>query len=123
MNTRRGFLGVMFGAALPLSRRGWWNLRAQDTLRTPIQGVPGRDNSPRDLEMPDPVGDPSNKKAALQENEKDIKKNVAKLYALAGDLKAEVDKTNSVNVLSIALLRKVEEIEKLAKEIKARAKG
>jgi len=38
-------------------------------------------------------------------------------------LKAEVEKTDSVQVLSLAMLRKADEIEKLAKEIKSRAKG
>ncbi len=62
-------------------------------------------------------------KAMLEANEKDIKKSVEKLYQLASDLKAEVDKTNSSQVLSLALVKKAEEIEKLAKDIRTRAKG
>lgn len=62
-------------------------------------------------------------KAILEANEKDIKKNVEKLYQLASELKAEVEKTDSTNVLSLAMLKKAEEIEKLAKDIKTRAKG
>lgn len=62
-------------------------------------------------------------KSILKENEKDIKKDIEKLYQLASDLKAEVEKTDSSLVLSIAMLRKAEEIEKLAREIKTRAKG
>jgi len=62
-------------------------------------------------------------KAALKENEKDIKKDIEKLFQLAGELKAEVEKTDSSVVLSLPLLRKAEEIEKLAREIKNRAKG
>jgi hypothetical protein len=62
-------------------------------------------------------------KAVLQENEKDIKKSIEKLFQLASELKAEVEKTDSSQVLSIGLVRKAEEIEKLAKEIKTRAKG
>jgi hypothetical protein len=34
-----------------------------------------------------------------------------------------VDKTDSAKVLSLAMLKKAEEIEKLAKDIKSRAKG
>jgi hypothetical protein len=34
-----------------------------------------------------------------------------------------VEKTDSVQVLSLALLKKTEEIEKLAKDIRSRAKG
>lgn len=62
-------------------------------------------------------------KLILEANQKEIKKNVEKLYDLAAELKAEVEKTDSVRVLSLAMLRKTEEIEKLAREIKSRAKG
>ncbi len=62
-------------------------------------------------------------KLILEANQKEIKKNVEKLYDLAAELKAEVEKTDSVQVLSLAMLRKTEEIEKLAKDIRSRAKG
>jgi hypothetical protein len=59
----------------------------------------------------------------LEENEKDIKKKVEKLFQLATELKDEVDKTDSAKVLSVGMVKKAEEIEKLAKDIKSRAKG
>ena len=59
----------------------------------------------------------------LEENQKDIKKKVDKLYDLASELKAEMDKTDSSKVLSLNLVRKAEEIEKLARDIKNRSKG
>jgi len=62
-------------------------------------------------------------KALLEANEKDIKKNIEKLYQLATDLKSEVEKTDSSQILSLAMVKKAEEIEKLAREIKTRAKG
>ena len=62
-------------------------------------------------------------KLILEANQKEIKKSVEKLYDLASELKAEVEKTDSVQVLSVAMLRKTDEIEKLAKEIRSRAKG
>src|SRR2546423_444277 len=62
-------------------------------------------------------------KLILAANQKEIKKNVEKLYDLASELKAEVEKTDSVLVLSVAMLRKTDEIERLAKEIRSRAKG
>lgn len=65
---------------------------------------------------------PSSKKS-LEQNEKDIKKSVERLFQLASDLKSEVEKTDSVNVLSLAMLRKADEIERLAHDIKNRAKG
>jgi hypothetical protein len=66
---------------------------------------------------------PGARKAALEENEKNIKKKVEKLFQLASELKDEVDKTDSAKVLSVAMLKKAEEIEKLAKDIKSSAKG
>ena len=71
-------------------------------------------------EMRPPKLDP---KLILEANQKEIKKNVEKLFDLASELKAEVEKTDSVQVLSLAMLRKTEEIEKLAKDIRSRAKG
>lgn len=59
----------------------------------------------------------------LEANDKDIKKNIEKLYNLVSELKAEVDKTDSAQVLSVGLVKKAEEIEKLAHDIKTRAKG
>jgi len=62
-------------------------------------------------------------KAILESNQKDIKKNIEKLYQLASELKAEVERTDSVQVLSVVMIKKAEEIEKLAKGIRSRALG
>lgn len=61
--------------------------------------------------------------ALLKENQKNIKRDVERLAELAEELKVEVGKTDSADVLSIPLLRKAEEIEKLAKAIRNRARG
>ncbi len=83
-------------------------------------------NPRRDLggdrdELPNPP--PGAKKAVLEQHQKDIKKDVERLYALASELKAEVDKTDATVILSLAMVKKAEEIEKLAKQIKDHAKG
>jgi hypothetical protein len=62
-------------------------------------------------------------KAMLEERQKNIKKEVEKLYELAAQLKTEVEKTDSTTVLSLGMLKKAEEIEKLARQIKDHAKG
>jgi len=62
-------------------------------------------------------------KAVLEENQKDIKKNVEKLFDLASQLKDQVEKTDSTSVLSLAMVKKADEIERLARQIKERAKG
>jgi hypothetical protein len=66
---------------------------------------------------------PPSSKAVLEERQKSIKKDVEKLYDLASQLKTEVEKTDSTTVLSLAMLKKAEEIEKLARQIKDHAKG
>lgn len=60
--------------------------------------------------------------AILVQNQKNMRKDVARLYDLAGQLKKQVDKTDSSEVLSLDMLRKAQEIEKLAKHIQSMAK-
>jgi hypothetical protein len=60
-------------------------------------------------------------KSRMEANDKDIKKKVRKLFQLATELKDQVEKTDSAQVLSVPLLRKAEEIEKLAKDIRNRS--
>lgn len=48
-----------------------------------------------------------------------IKKDTEQLLALAQELKSSVDKTNE-NILSLEVIRKAEQIEKLAKDVKTR---
>ena len=94
-----------------------YTLRGQDPFPPARQhpGRPGDDNS----NMPEK---PSTK-AVLEESQKDIKKNVERLFDLASELKEQVEKTDSTTTLSLALVKKAEEIEKLARQIKDRAKG
>ena len=66
---------------------------------------------------------PNANKTILEERQKNIRKDVEKLYDLASQLKSEVEKTDATTVLSMAMLKKAEEIEKLAKQIKDHAKG
>jgi hypothetical protein len=73
-------------------------------------------------------GPPSNPpssttKSVLEQNQKSIKKDIEKLFDLATELKTEVEKTDSTAILSIPLVKKAEEIEKLARQIKERARG
>jgi hypothetical protein len=96
------------------------------TARTLAGQLPG-ELPPRHPTQKEKDDDPNLPKAdaktILEANQKDIKKNVERLFQLASELKTEVEKTDSVQVLSLALLKKTEEIEKLAKDIRARAKG
>jgi hypothetical protein len=65
------------------------------------------------------------KKMAAEENAKrqqELRKDTAKLLQLATELKQYVDKTNE-NMLSVEVIQKAEEIEKLARSVKEKMKG
>ena len=53
--------------------------------------------------------------------QKDIRDDTDKLFQLATELKAAVDKTNE-NLLSLDVVRKADEVEKLAKKVKEKMK-
>ena len=114
MPSRRKFLTTVLASAVPLGTIAY-KMRAQ--VR-PAQAPPKPGQ--RDDDPDAPKIDPKN---ILESNKKDIKKSIEKLFQLASDLKNEVEKTDSVQVLSLAMLKKTEEIEKLAKEIRSRAIG
>jgi len=115
VKNRRTFLGGLLTAGLAAG------IAVRLPQGQPPQRPQDQKNGP-DTPPESPLG-PSAGKRILEENEKDIKKKVEKLYDLATELKAEVDKTDSSKVLSLNLMRKAEEIEKLARDIKNRSKG
>ena len=98
----------------------------QSQLPNPSQPIPG----PEASRMPDAntqmsMRDQQNKKANIEaanvERKKQIADDSAKLLKLATDLKTEVDKT-SKDTLSLGVIRKAEEIEKLAHNVKEKMK-
>jgi len=70
-----------------------------------------------------PDGSKLDPKEILKKNQGQIHDDVEKLYALAGELKDEVEKTDAANVLSLPMIQKAEQIEKLAKQVKNLARG
>jgi hypothetical protein len=118
METRRSFVTFLFLSGIYSGLVGD-PIQAQNPTSRPIPPVPGSgDNSG---ENPPGLANPDKK--ILENNDKDMKKKVEQLYQLASQLKAEVEKTDSSKVLSLDLVRKAEEIEKLAHDIKNRSKG
>lgn len=113
MKSRRRFLAAIFATALPTGL-GALAYGVQVSSRRQPPPPPKDDDS--NLSKLDP-------KQQLETNQKEIKKNVQRLYDLASELKAEVEKTDSVQVFSLSMVKKTEEIERLAKEIRNRAKG
>jgi hypothetical protein len=80
-----------------------------------IPGVPPEDEAQR--QMAKKQEDRRN-----DERQKQLVKDTQKLLELATDLKSEVDKTNK-DVLSVDVVKKADEIEKLARSVKDRMRS
>jgi len=62
-------------------------------------------------------------KAIGRANQKEIRTDVAKLYEMVSELKEQIEKTDATSTLSLSVVKKAQQIEKLAKQIKELAKG
>jgi hypothetical protein len=119
--TRREFVMAMAGVAGILAAEEGWPFP---------QNPPTPPPPPKPAELPNPAEVHSNpeaaaaaKRARLQQNEKEFREGVERLYQLSGELRDEVQQTPTTDVLSLRMVKKTEEIEKLAKVLKAKAKG
>ena len=119
--TRRHMLTNFLGAAvvLPVEPLLSW-------LQGPGPGVKlipypnGRDpNAPTRLDDPSTI----DRKAIELEHRKELRANVARLYDMVVELKEQVDKMDVNSTFSIPVMKKTQQIEKLAKQIKNLAKG
>jgi hypothetical protein len=82
--------------------------------------IPGQERKPEDGLTAE-----QRQNLAKKQNEQrqaELKKDTDKLLELATELKQYVDKTNQ-NVLSMDVIKKADQIEKLAKAVKERMKG
>ena len=79
--------------------------------------VPPEPQDPRTLGMEEEQA-----KLRNDDRQKKLVEDTAKLVALANELKVVVDKSNK-NTLSLDVVRKADEIEKLAHSVKERMKG
>jgi hypothetical protein len=76
-----------------------------------------------DKNNPGKLDPQSVKKLQLAQNEKQFREGVERLYQLTGELREEVQQTPTASVLSVRMVKKTDEIEKLAKQLKNKAKG
>jgi hypothetical protein len=67
-----------------------------------------------------PLPPRSSPKTQLKEDQKVLRHDVDRLLQMAKDLKDESDKTPETDVLSLSMVKKAEDIEKLARQIKER---
>jgi len=111
-----GLLAALFGPAAfarSLQRRQQPFPRGQGIPDASSPGMSG-------AEVPSPRRDP---RPQLKENQEKLRRNAGRLLELAEELKDEAEKTNQTEVLSLSLIQRAEEIEKLAKQIKSLARA
>jgi hypothetical protein len=116
-----GILATSFAAILfvtPVCINAWQTRTAPQPRPSP--NAPTNSNFPLGLNGRPPVE--NNKQVLDQENQLEIRMEVQRLYALATELKDEVDRTNPNAVLNLSVVKRAQDIEKLAKRIKERAK-
>jgi len=122
--SRRHLLTALIGAA---------GVLAVEPLLAGLQApAPGSGASPRAKVYPngrDPntmagIDDPSlpNPKAIERANQKEIRIDIAKLYEMVAELKEQIEKTDANSILSLSVVKKAQQIEKLAKHIKGLAR-
>jgi Spy/CpxP family protein refolding chaperone len=104
----------------------WIAARPQHPTPAPPKPMPSP-NAPKSQNVPQglegtPTSNEKPKYAVDQENQQEIRMQVQRLYAMVTEMKDEVDRTDTNAVLSVSVLKRAQEIEKLAKQIKERAK-
>ena len=113
---------LMTGASVGLSG----GQIVQQPMQDPIQPRPGFPGNGRNTtEPPSPLDGPraeQQEKARSTDRQKRLVADTDKLLALATDLKQQVDKTNQ-NIMSVDVIKKAEEIEKLAHSVREKMKG
>jgi hypothetical protein len=117
---RNALLACSAGLCAFLLRAKTVSAQLSALQETQAPGAPRRERS----DTFDPSLPPAaTKKALLEQRQKDIKKDIEKLFDLATQLKTEVEKTDATTTLSLAMIKRAEEIEKLARQIKDNARG
>jgi flagellar motility protein MotE (MotC chaperone) len=121
--TRRRFL-MTLAAAASCSAATDGSLLAQVHNTKPFPNPPESAETQNPAEAAAAKSGPQNaKRVALQQNEKEFRAGVERLYRLASELKQEVDKTVTTEIFSVQMYKRTEEIEKVAKLLKSKAKG
>lgn len=121
LETRRDFFAnaALLSVSLALPRE---IVAAQNPPTPPPKPQPGYTPNPAEIHS-NPAEAAAARRARLLENEKEFRDGVERLYQLASGLRDELQKTPTTEVFSIHIVKKTEEIEKLAKRLKARAKS
>jgi hypothetical protein len=121
LESRRSLLKSVAGTMGTLATASWMYAAYQHPQPMPSPNAPNNQNFPGGLNGP-PVSN-SDKAAPHSMNREQIAAMVQQLYKLASELKEEVEHTNLAAVFPVTFVKKAQDIEKLAKQIKDKAKG
>jgi len=120
LRTRRSILCTMAAVAGGVSVAPLTSLAAQTPSPMPSPNAPRNQNVPGGL---DGLPDSHDKMPVNPLLQAQIAASVQQLYKLATELKEEVERTNLNATFSLTFVKKAQQIEKLAKQIKERSKG
>ena len=120
LETRRAFVTAIAVGGFLATASEW--LFSQNPPTPPPPPKPAETANPAEIHA-NPQAAAAAKRAMLQQNEKEFREGVERLYQLTSELREEVQKTATTDVLSMHMVKKTEQIEKLARTLKAKAKG
>jgi hypothetical protein len=121
LESRRRILRTLSGAIGLLAGSSWIAGIAQTPQPMASPNAPSNQNVPAGLNGPDLIK--PDKPAPNPVIQEQIAASVQQLYKLAVELRDEVEHTNLNTTFSLGFVKKAEQIEKLAKQIKNRVKG
>jgi hypothetical protein len=125
LESRRSILMTFLGAAGVFAAEPLLSAMQSNGVRPPPPPHPSpnapNQNFPPGLDGP--KLSPADTKAIKKQNQIEIKSDVAQLSQLVSDLKGQVERIDTDSTLSLSIVKKAQQIEKLAKQIKDLAKG
>jgi hypothetical protein len=120
LDSRRSLLKSVVGTAGTLVAAPWI-YAFQHPTPMPSPNAPTNPNAPGGLNGPQATN--GSQPVPNTMNQEQIAAMVQQLYKLASELKDDVEHTNLAAVFPVTFVKKAQAIEKLAKQIKDRAKG
>jgi len=95
---------------------------AQNPPTPPPKPQPGHTPNPAEIHS-NPADVAAARRARLQQNEREFREGVDRLYQLSSDLRDELQKTPTTDIFSVHIVKQTAAIEKLAKLLKSKAKS
>jgi hypothetical protein len=95
---------------------------AQNPPTPPPKPQPGHTPNPAEIHS-NSAEVAAARRARLQQNEREFREGVDRLYQLTSELRDELQKTPTTDVFSVHIVKQTEAIEKLAKLLKSKAKS